>query len=99
CRTWWRRCLEIYILRCDDSRLIDGGNEKTLFNLFGSAKGCHWGGAQFDSHGKLVPTETGPTATTTEHLGLAAALSISVFVIISEWDLVKKVQLDRSSSP
>lgn len=43
----------------------------------------------------LVSAETGPTATTKEHLGLAAALTIPVFVIITKWDLVLKEQLDR----
>nr|CDJ86008.1 Protein synthesis factor and Translation elongation factor EFTu EF1A domain containing protein [Haemonchus contortus] len=43
----------------------------------------------------LVSAETGPTATTKEHLGLAAALNIPIFVIITKWDLVEKEQLDR----
>ncbi|WKY12143.1 hypothetical protein Q1695_003601 [Nippostrongylus brasiliensis] len=43
----------------------------------------------------LVSAESGPTATTKEHLGLAAALNIPVFVIITKWDLVGKEQLDR----
>ncbi|PIO53276.1 hypothetical protein TELCIR_25396, partial [Teladorsagia circumcincta] len=43
----------------------------------------------------LVSAETGPTATTKEHLGLAAALNIPVFVVITKWDLVEKEQLDR----
>ncbi|KAK6016365.1 elongation factor Tu GTP binding domain protein [Ostertagia ostertagi] len=43
----------------------------------------------------LVSAEIGPTSTTKEHLGLAAALNIPVFVIITKWDLVEKEQLDR----
>ncbi|ETN82282.1 elongation factor Tu GTP binding domain protein [Necator americanus] len=43
----------------------------------------------------LVSAESGPTAATKEHLGLAAALNIPVFVIITKWDLVGKDQLDK----
>ncbi|CAJ0590382.1 unnamed protein product [Cylicocyclus nassatus] len=43
----------------------------------------------------LVSAETGPTAATKEHLGLAAALNIPIFVIITKWDLVEKEQLER----
>uniref|UniRef100_A0A1I7XJL0 Tr-type G domain-containing protein n=1 Tax=Heterorhabditis bacteriophora TaxID=37862 RepID=A0A1I7XJL0_HETBA len=44
---------------------------------------------------KLVSAKSGPTATTREHLGLAAALNIPVFVIITKRDLVDKAHLDR----
>ncbi|EPB79432.1 elongation factor Tu GTP binding domain protein [Ancylostoma ceylanicum] len=43
----------------------------------------------------LVSAESGPTAATKEHLGLAAALNIPIFVIVTKWDLVGKEQLDR----
>ncbi|RCN40060.1 elongation factor Tu GTP binding domain protein [Ancylostoma caninum] len=43
----------------------------------------------------LVSAESGPTAATKEHLGLAAALNIPIFVIVTKWDLVGKDQLDR----
>ncbi|VDM58510.1 unnamed protein product [Angiostrongylus costaricensis] len=43
----------------------------------------------------LVCAETGPTAATKDHLGLAAALSIPVFFIITKCDLVTKEQLHR----
>ncbi|KAE9417196.1 hypothetical protein Angca_002472 [Angiostrongylus cantonensis] len=43
----------------------------------------------------LVCAETGPTAATKDHLGLAAALSIPVFLIITKCDLVTKEQLHR----
>lgn len=42
----------------------------------------------------LVSAETGPTAATREHLGLARALNIPVFVIITKKDAVDKPQLD-----
>ncbi|VDN38506.1 unnamed protein product, partial [Cylicostephanus goldi] len=45
----------------------------------------------------LVSAETGPTAATKEHLGLAAALNIPIFVIITKWDLVEKEQLERAA--
>lgn len=44
---------------------------------------------------RLISAETGPTAATREHLGLARALSIPVFVIITKRDMVEKPQLDR----
>ncbi|KHJ92862.1 elongation factor Tu GTP binding domain protein [Oesophagostomum dentatum] len=43
----------------------------------------------------LVAADSGPTSATKEHLGLAAALNIPIFVIITKWDLVEKDQLDR----
>ncbi|CAJ0939076.1 unnamed protein product, partial [Mesorhabditis belari] len=42
----------------------------------------------------LISAETGPTAATREHLGLARALSIPVFVILTKKDCVDKQQLD-----
>lgn len=44
---------------------------------------------------RLISAETGPTSATKEHLGLAGALNIPVFIIITKWDLVEKEQLDR----
>ncbi|CAJ0604566.1 unnamed protein product [Cylicocyclus nassatus] len=42
-----------------------------------------------------IHAETGSTAPTKEHLGLAATLNIPVFVIITKWDLVEKERLER----
>ncbi|CAD6186725.1 unnamed protein product [Caenorhabditis auriculariae] len=41
----------------------------------------------------LVSAETGPTATTREHLGLIAALNIPLFVVVTKIDLVDKETL------
>ncbi|KJH43078.1 elongation factor Tu GTP binding domain protein [Dictyocaulus viviparus] len=43
----------------------------------------------------LVSAESGPSAATKDHLGLAAALNISVFVIVTKCDLVTKEHLHR----
>lgn len=43
----------------------------------------------------LVSAETGITNVTREHLGLAVALNIPVFVVITKKDLVDKQQLER----
>lgn len=43
----------------------------------------------------LICAESGPTAATKDHLGLAAALNIPIFLIITKCDLVTKEHLHR----